>query len=240
MTLFNIFIGDKSPELGRIRLAALCIVILMAACAFGERAHAAVDCGLKAPHHAAGPCRAHPLRAAGHETETSVPGNGSGANDSNGARLIPLSPAASPVRSASTPRLGALSHIFHGQAGGIEASALPLDRGSVVARVSDARGALGDVMQRAHTPGFSAHVFSPPVAWSLLLAGLLGLFMMTRGARVALAESWATVLPTGSARQPGTRASALDRLDVARYIQAPTHSAHQGHFVRAAGVSRFG
>jgi hypothetical protein len=234
MTLFNILGADKSPELVRIRLAALCIVLLMAGCAFAEKAHAAMACGPKAPHPAASvQCRVHPLGAAGHGTQAAAD------NDANGARLTPLSPTATAVRSAplaATP--AAALQVPHGQAAA-GFGALPLERGRVNTRTWEARAALGEVMQDASAPTVSAGAFSPPVAWSILLTGLLGLFVMTRGPRaVAHVRSWAAA-PSSPPARSGTRASALDRLDVARYAQTETHRARQGHFVRSAAAGRF-
>jgi hypothetical protein len=213
----------------------------MAACAFGEKAHAAVDCGLKAPHQADAQCRAHPARAGSRGTQTTVPAKASAASDTNGARLTPLSPAAAAAAPAPRSPLAGLAQAVSGQAHRAETPTLELqlDHSQVATRVSDARGALGDVMQGAAAPAVSASDFSPPVAWSILLVGLLGLFLMTRGRTVARVQSWATALPPRSGARSGTRASALDRLDAARYAQAPIRRSHQGHFVRAAAASRF-
>jgi hypothetical protein len=234
MNLFNILVTDKSPELARIRLAALCIVLLMTACAFGEKAHAAVECGLKASQRAVSTqCWTHPQRAANRGAQTPAQVGGSAAND--GVRLTPLSSIGSPVRPAAAAG-------YLGGAPAAEASfaAPPLNRHAVIARAWESRGALGEVMPSAPAPAFSAAALSPPVAWSILLAGLFGLFAITWSPTVARAQSWAAVFPAHSGRRSGSRASALDRLDAARYAQAPAHGDRQGHFVRTVAASRFG
>jgi hypothetical protein len=233
MTLFNILIADKSPESTRIRLAALCIVLLMAGCAFGEKAHAAVACGLKGTHQVAiTQCRAHAPRAEDAATQAPVEA------DASGARLTPLSPTAAPVRSGLFAAAPVALMPTPRQNSDAQAAfrALPRDQRSVSAGVWQARGALGNAMQDGPTPAISADLLSSPFAWTIFLAGLLGLFAMTRGRTVARAQAWGAV---ETARRTSAT-SMLDRLDVALSAPSPSQRAHQGHFVRTAAAGRFG
>jgi hypothetical protein len=125
-----------------------------------------------------------------------------------------------------------------GQAAGAQSSAgeLQLDRGPIAASVGDARSSLGDA-----TSGIGARPFvSAPAAWSVLLLGLIGLFVVMPRPTVARVRSWAMQIPLRVADHRGTRAGAIDRVDPDRYAQTSDPRWRQGHFVRAASRTRFG
>jgi DNA-binding IclR family transcriptional regulator len=81
-----------------------------------------------------------------------------------------------------------------------------------------------------------------PVAWTILLVGLLGLRALMRTPRAARARSWAMATPS-SANRSGTRARArgwaVDQVDPDRYVLNQVAPSRPGHFVRAA-AARFG
>jgi hypothetical protein len=127
--------------------------------------------------------------------------------------------------------------VVDGPAAGVAApaAALPLDRSPVTASVAEARDALGDVVRGDAGGAFAIPALSAPVAWSILLVGLFGLLAIARGPAVARAQAWAACMPSRSDVRSRTRASALDRVDPARYAQAQAVRSHGGHFVRTAG-----
>jgi hypothetical protein len=113
---------------------------------------------------------------------------------------------------------------------------LPLDRGPVALSAGDVRSSLGDAMGITSD---AKPIFSAPAAWSVLLLGLVGLFVMMPRPGVERVRTWAMAIPSRAAARLGTRAGALDPIDPDGYAQAPGRS-HQGHFVRAAARGRFG
>lgn len=188
-------------------------VFLLVAIAIGGNAAAAVTHGCKPAHH----------NDCAHGAAKTV------ARASDGSELTPLTPVTSPKPFAApsvrpAPRAARIA---------AAPVALPLYSSPVAASPSDARHALADLLHG--DAGSSPDVMpmlSAPLAWAILLAGLVGLFAIARGPAVARVQSWATPTPSRSSFRPTSRASALDRVDPARYAQAQVARSHGGHFVR--------
>lgn len=104
-----------------------------------------------------------------------------------------------------------------------------------VAGIAQNDNSLADLL-RGKVDGLPA--VPAPIAWTVLLAGLLGLRALFRTPGVAKAQSWATAARFGSRAK--ARGWAVDRVDPERYALAQVRRSPQGRFVRASAEGRFG
>ncbi len=236
--------------------AALLLIALGAA----NNAFAAVDCGSRTAHHAAAAqCRGHHPRMGAHahaKTQNIV--KATAGRVVEGEELTPADPATAKPTSTGFGLADVLrpaSAVVHRLArigGGPSpwsargtpagnrwpASAdAPNSTRATTATAAPRDGArsLGDIVHGGAMP-----VVPAPIAWAILLAGVLGLRLLTRPPRVARVQSWADTSSRAAwslARAKASR-SALDRVDPERYARVEVR--RQGHFVRVSGANHFG
>ena len=230
MPIFNVSSAHTAAKLSWTRMVAMNAALLLAAISMSSNADAAVGCRAKTAHHAASTqCQAHHPRSGVHGkslTDVSVKTTTVATIDSgevalSGPTFSTDAAGVSPVAARTRPRVTA---------------ELPLDRGAVAAPGGRSY-ALGDLL---HGNSSDSPTVPAPATWTILLAGLLSLGLLSRLPAVARARSWAMTSPSSASGRSGSRAraagSAVDRVDPARYVQAQVRRSQQGHFQR--GVAR--
>ena len=229
MPIFNVSSANTAAKLSWTRLVAMNAALLLVAVSMSSNADAAVGCGAKAAHHAPSTqCQAHHPRSGAHvkspadaSVKTTVATIDSGEVALSGPTFSAKAAGVSPVAARTQPR---------------STAELPLDRGSVIA----AGGRPGDLSDLVQGNSGGIPTVPAPATWTILLAGLLGLGLLSRLPAVARARAWAITSPSSASGWSRSRAraagSAIDRVDPARYVQAQVRRSHQGHFHR--GVAR--
>ncbi len=266
MTLHKSPAADKPAGHSLRRLAAANAACLLIALGTADKAlAAAVDCGAKTAHRAAtAPCRRHhpPLGARPH-AEVQKIGRATAGPAADGDELTPatarrdqvkrgpvtiafdLADVTLPVsivvhrlaRAATGPSPWSGRGAPAGNRWPASADApMPMRAATAQAAPGDSAPSLRDLVGGDGMPAVPA-----PVAWAILLLGVLGLRILTRPPRVARVQSWATRPPSKAAwslaRAKASR-SALDRIDPERYARVEVP--RQGHFVRASAPNHFG
>ncbi|HLZ85390.1 MAG TPA: hypothetical protein VKQ54_17645 [Caulobacteraceae bacterium] len=268
MTDFDILPTAPSAKYSWARLAAMSAGLLLAT--VGGKAAAAVDCASKTLTHAASTqCLAHHAHAVVHakaqqtvatEGDMLTPVSETVAADA-AAQPHPAAaaaPAAPTVKLAdvalpASTLVARVGHVAggpspwrgHGAPAGNRRPQsadvlVPASAVSTASATLDNTGSFGDLLHGSGNGGLPA--VPAPAGWAILLIGLLGLAALVRSPSVARAQSWASA--AASADRSGVRARArgwaVDRVDPERYAQAQARRSHQGHFVREAGLVRFG
>jgi hypothetical protein len=254
-------IASEPARHSRRQMAVVRAALLLIALGVANNAFAAVDCGPKmADHAAATQCR-------GHHPRTGVRKHAKARNIvkatagrvAEGEKLTPANPATAEPNSTGSELADVLlpaSVVVHRLArigGGpspwsargapagnrwpASADAPNPTRAPTAAAASrDSAPSLGDIARG----GGGMPAVPAPIAWAILLAGVLGLRVLTRPPRVARVRSWADTSSRAAwslARAKASR-SALDRVDPERYARVEVR--RQGHFVRVSGANHFG
>jgi hypothetical protein len=261
MVLRNNPPANKPARLSRRRLAVVSVTFLLTALGTAGDAFAAVDCGAgTALNAAATQCLGHHPRAGAHERpRTRKTAKATAGRVADGEALTPADPAtaepASPgfrLPDLSLPASDLVHRLalvgrgpspFSGR-GAPEGNRWPASPEApkstrVTAGAPAPRESATSLRDMVHGGGMPA--VPAPLAWAILLLGILGLRLLTRPPRVDRVQSWAATSPSRAAwslaRAKASR-SALDRVDPERYARAEVR--RQGHFVRGPGANRFG
>jgi len=262
MTVCNIRPTAPSAKYSWARLAAMTAGLLLATVSAGGSAVAADGCGAKTAHPVASTqCIEHHPHAGVHGgSKMQQAATTKAIAVTEGDALTPVSASSQAVAAPTIeqgrrpgPALPASTLVHRvGRAGdsgslwrGRSAPAgnrWPPSAGMLVATGAETgapHGAAFPLGNLVHGGGGLPSI-PAPAAWAVLVMGLLGLGAMARQPGVARAQSWAMSSLPSSASRSAAGIGAVDRIDPARYAQGPARRSHQGHFVRAATVSRFG
>ncbi len=192
MPIFNAVSTHTAAKLSWTRLLAVNATLVLAALSMSSSADAAVGCAAKTPHHAAPTrCQAHRLPAGFHAA----------------------APAKAPVRAASVARIDSGEVVLSGPTFSAHANLAPVAARSqppMTAELPIDRRAAPAASQPSDLPGDLFHgdnggvpAAPAPAAWSILLAGLLGLGLLSRQPVLAQARSWATTMPASASGRSG-------------------------------------
>jgi len=234
MPIFNVSSARTAPNASRTGMIAINAALLLAAIFISGSADAAVGCGAKAARHAASTqCPAHHPRSGAHaETPTtaSVAATPVARIDS-GEVVQPRGPASS-VKTADVSPIAALIQPR-------TTVELPLDQGGATAAGGNA-DALGGLL---HGDSGAFPTVSAPTVWTILLAAVMSLGLLSRLPAVARARSWATTSPSSASGCSGSHARAarcaIDRVDPTRYAPAQVRPSNQGYFLRDGARNAF-
>lgn len=260
MALRSIPVADQRARHPLRQVAVVRVALLLIAMGAGNNAFAAVDCGSRTAHHAAAAqCRGHhPRTGADRHAKAQNIVKATGGRAAEGEELTPADPATAQPTSPGfrladvlLPASAVVHRLARIGAGPSPWSARGAPAGNrwpasadapnppsattAAAAPRDSAPSLGDLVHGGGMPAVPA-----PIAWTILLVGILGLRVLTRPPRVARVQSWADTSPSRAAWLARARASrsALDRVDPERYARVEVR--RQGHFVRVTGANRFG
>lgn len=261
MVLRNIPPANKPTRRPQRRLALVSTAFLLTALGTAGDAFAAVDCGSGTALHAnAVQCQdRHPRTGVHEHARMRKTVKTTAGRVADGEALTPADPAtaepASPgfgLADLSLPastlvhrlaRVGRGPSPFSGRgapAGNRWPASPPAPNSTrVTAGAPAPRESATSLRDLVHGGGMPA--VPAPLAWAILLVGILGLRLLTRPPRVDQVQSWAATSPSKAAWSPAHAKairSALDRVDPERYAHADVR--RQGHFVRPSGSNRFG